>query len=72
MKFEPPPIFIWVKEGFVSLVMVVTKLMVLRERVSRIMLANPMITAIMMARESRPPVKERYSSYLSYLSISVA
>lgn len=69
MNLEPGPTPIEVNEGSVVFVTVVTKLIELRERVSMIMLANPMTTAMMMAMEIIPPVKERYYSSLLYLSI---
>lgn len=69
MNLEPGPTPIEVKEGSVVLVTVVTKLIELRESVSMIMLANPITTAMMMAMEIIPPVKERYYSSLLYRSI---
>lgn len=69
MNLDPGPTPIDVKEGSVVLVTLATKLIELRDRVSMIMLANPMTTAMMMAIEIIPPVKERYYSSLLYLSI---
>jgi hypothetical protein len=56
-------------EGYESLVMNSAELMVLRESVSMIMLANPAKTAPIIAKENNPPVTDRYSISLSKRSI---
>jgi hypothetical protein len=54
-----------VAEGYESLVINSTELMVFRASVSMIMLANPTKTAIIMAKENMPPVADLYSISLS-------
>jgi hypothetical protein len=69
MNLDASPRIRFDVEGYESLVMSCTELIVLRERVSRIMLANPTKTAVIIAKENMPPVTDRYSISLSKRSI---
>lgn len=69
MNLEASPKVSVEAEGYESLVMSSTELMVLRDRVSMIMLANPTKTAPIIIIENNPPVTDRYSISLSKRSI---